>query len=226
MPVHTREINRMASFLFVDRIQTLSKTKVSELPAVPDTAVEALVHMIVMHIHLVYSGADRGKTDWLLNWFAHQVQSPEARHGVDVVIFGESMTGRGCVARFHRMVLGHEDSHFAKWEKKYRHLEYPGDDSTKIFVQVKRQVRMMQRINRLTTTGPRTNLFITTRCPNKRAAFLKDGRFAVFQTRMPYRKQDMYAYFDLLWKHMTDPVVQRAWLQFLLGRDLSKFQAG
>ena len=85
---------------------------------------------------------------------------------------------------------------------------------------------MMQRINRLTTTGPRTNLFITTRCPNKRAAFLKDGRFAVFQTRMPYRKQDMYAYFDLLWKHMTDPVVQRAWLQFLLGRDLSKFQAG
>jgi hypothetical protein len=213
----------------------------SKLPPVQDAEVEELVRVMVRHINDVYAGANNERrTIWLLNWLAHQVQFPQTRHGVGVVMYGESMTGRGILARFHRMVLGSDTSYHAKFGRKYRHLESTlVGDAGKIFVQVKTQPQQVKRVSVLlakrtvdfkrkffstTQVANLTNLYVTTDVEKDFRFYSDDGRFAVFNVNPMYKAN--HAYFDQMWEHLNRPEVQRAWYQFLMARDLSQFQVG
>lgn len=214
----------------------------SSIPAVLATDVDTLLRPIILHIDEVYAGHSAGKREWILNWFAHNVQFPGRRHGVAIVIHGEPETGRGVLGKFHRMVTGADVSYHAMFCKKYQHLESVlNGDAMQAFVQMKRQPKLHKRASALlakrtvefkqkyfgsTYVQNLTNLYITTQDQGGDSGVdsFTDEKFAVFTARPTYK--DNHPYFNQLWEQLRRPEVQRAWFQYLMARDLSQFAPG
>ena len=213
----------------------------AKLPPVPDSEVYDLVQPIIRHIHDVFTNQDSARTEWVLNWFANQIQRPHLKHRVAVVVNGVDGCGKGILAVFYRdKVLGKENS-YQTADVMYATLsKHANGAAGRVFVQVDQELKFAskqyKRLHSLITgttlqyqpkyvkrmeVENMVNLFITS---GKTFTIEPDGPFALFQCSRMYVRD--HVYFNKLALHLERGEVARAWYQFLMGRDLSDFHTG
>jgi hypothetical protein len=214
---------------------------VATYPPIEDPQlVESLVQPIVSHIQNVVVSGALDHAEWLLDWMANIVKMPERKTEVPIVISGKQGIGKGIIFDFFRLsVLGKEIT---------AQIQNPGQDLfsrfsnkhvNKVFLQMDEGeglAKYADQLKNLTTCGQINyeikgvmsstcnnyiNILITTNHEKPVLVETSDRRFVLFRASDIYLKNPEY--YAKLGNHLKSKEVARAFYQFLMLRDVSKY---
>ena len=215
-----------------------------KLVAIEDDALVAeLSQPIVAHLHDVITNGNAVHTEWLLDYLANIVKRPHMKTMVAIYLCGKQGAGKDIIFDYFRSsILG---------EKIAAQTDDPENDligrfatlmHRNIFVlvdEVKSLHAFGDKLKNLIThdqtrfeaKGQKTihvdsyvNFIFTSNNEDAVSVETDDRRFVLFKCN-PLRRGDT-AYFDGLLDHLARPEVSRAFFQFLMARDLSKYPNG
>jgi len=215
----------------------------SLLNAIPDSIVAELVEPIVHHILKVYANNNEEDAEYMLDWTANMIQHPDKKSQIAILLFGEEGCGKNIIYDFFRTkILGPfssfqtaapEDDIFGKFAPGITH---------RVFVQIDEVFSLHDKHDKLKNLITSThvtyetkgidkllvqnlvNVFLTTNNENALTVTNKERRLVMFRCSSVY--VDNASYFKKLGAHLNRPDVARAFFQFLMARDLSKYDGG
>ena len=209
-----------------------------KLPAVQNA--ELLVKPIIRHIADVITGGNKAHTEWILDYLANMLQRPQQKTEVAILLFGVQGCGKGILFEFFRKcVLGAHCSYQTSKPENDLFGRFGNGAVGSLLVQVD-EVKSLHdyadNIEDLITNATLNsekkgrdtivvanlaNLVLTSNNANSLTVSPDDRRFALFHCCPVHRGNAEY--FKELGSHLDRPEVARAFFQFLLQRDLSKY---
>ena len=215
--------------------------KASLLPPVPDEDVPGLVQMFVDHVHVVYAKNDIVKTDFILDHMCNIVQRPHQKTNVALHFAGKEGVGKGILWAFLRTdVLG---DHVTTQSDNPEHdvfSRFANKTVNNVLIQIDEVTGKLKELhdrmkNLITsdtinyekkghdsvTVRNYTNLVLTTNNPNVLLVTANDRRYVLFDCAQTYMNNTDYKV--RLGNHLQRPEVARAFYQFAMQRDLSKY---
>jgi len=216
--------------------------KASLLTPVEDAQVEALVKPIYNHIQQVVTNNVDEFTDWVFDWMANMIQHPESKSQVAVLLYGEEGCGKGVIFQFlRRQVLGDFCSFQTSDPAQHLFGTFANGAIHRVCVQID-EVKSLHdfhdKLKDLITNDTLNyeqkgkdsivldnlvNLILTTNNENALTVTPGDRRFSLFRCNSKFVRDT--AYFDDLRAHLNRPDVARAFYQFLMQRDISKYSS-
>ena len=212
----------------------------ASLPPVDDSLVHALVQPIINHIHRVVTNDNDAHTDWNLDWMANLVQRPQQKTGVGILLYGKEGCGKGIIPVFLRKaVLGAQCSFQTSKPEHDLFGQFAKGPLSSVFVQIDEASSAYEQREKMKdlitndkfnyekkgrdtiTVKNLVNLLLTTNNENALTVSPTDRRFALFRCSSVYKGDKPY--FDALGAHLDRPDVARAFYQFLMARDLSRY---
>jgi hypothetical protein len=210
------------------------------LPAVPERDVANLIEPVVRHIYDVYASEHAETTDFVLDLFANMVQRPHMPSHVALSIFGTQGCGKGMPLAFMREhVLGKPITYQTANPENDLLGRFQNGCVNRVLVQVDEVKTMRDHDDRLKdlitndtvqlerkgrdiiTVRNLVNLIFTSNNENALTVATDDRRFVLLRCTEKYRGNG--AYLSALGQHLARPEVARAFYQFCLARDLSKY---
>jgi hypothetical protein len=202
--------------------------------------VQELVKPIVSHVLDVIVNGVQDHAEWLLDWMANIVQRPDKKTQVPIVITGKQGVGKGIIFDFFReYVLGLAvttqiqnpgQDLFARFSNKHVNKVLiqmdEGDGLAKYADCLKNLITSTHLNYEIKGLMPMTalnfiNVIITTNHERPVLVETSDRRFVLFKA------SDMHlpnpSYYSKLGSHLKNPKVARAFYQFLMARNLSKY---
>jgi hypothetical protein len=210
-----------------------------KLPPVDPSLVEDLIKPFITHLHMACMDQNQEHTDWVLDWFAHMIQSPGRNSKTALLFYGPEGCGKGLIPTWHRIhVLGMyctSQTSVPEHDLFGKHAQMAHE---KLFIQVDELTNTHAYKNPLKnlitedyiryekkgadTTYPRNyaNVLFTTNNPNALQLSTSCRRHAMFECKNVHA--DKWAA-DKYFKELADYMdhrddVKRAWFQFLRDR--------
>jgi hypothetical protein len=213
----------------------------STIPDIADVdAVQDLVRPIVSHICDIITSGVKDHAEWLLDWMANIVQRPEQKTQVPVVISGKQGVGKGIIFDFFReFVLGFavttqvqnaSQDLFSRFANKHVNkvlLQLDEGDGLSKYADHLKNLTTSSHINyEIKGLSPMVvknylNIIITTNHERPVLVETSDRRFVLFKASDIYLGNPPY--YRALGSHLKRPQVARAFYQFLMARDLTKY---
>ena len=210
------------------------------LPTVQEADVADLIEPIVRHIYDVYANGHGETTEFLLDYFANLVQRPDRPSHVALSLWGRSGVGKGMPLTFMReKVLGKAVTYQTANPENDLLGRFQNGCVNRVLVQVDEVRSLREHDDRLkdlitndtvqlerkgrdiVTVRNLVNLVFTSNNENALTVGTDDRRFVLLRCSEKYRANG--AYLCGLGRHMERPEVARAFFQFCLARDLSRY---
>ena len=211
------------------------------LPPVADEEIPQLIEPIINHMRQVVANGDDYTLNWLVDWMANIVQRPHKPTQTVLVLYSHQGAGKGRIYEwFRKFVLGvHCTSQTANAQedivgrfsnglinKVLVQLDEAGNmhnfkDTIKNIV-TSDTLRFEQKGKDTITVNNFCNLVFTTNNDKIISIDTIERRHCLFKCSDVYLGDE--AYFVALSRHLDEnPMVPRAFYQFLMGRDLSRY---
>jgi hypothetical protein len=210
------------------------------LPPVPDADVAELIEPIVRHLYDVYANTHAETTEFLLDYFANMVQRPDRPSHVALSLWGRSGVGKGMPLTFMReKVLGKAVTYQTANPENDLLGRFQNGCVNRVLVQVDEVRSLREHDDRLkdlitndtvqlerkgrdiVTVRNLVNLVFTSNNENALTVGTDDRRFVLLRCSEKYKANGPYL--CGLGRHMERPEVARAFFQFCMGRDLSRY---
>jgi hypothetical protein len=212
-----------------------------KLPSVPDDQIQALIEPIVRHIHEVIAVDNQEQTDFIIDYFANIVIRPTVKTHVALSLVGQEGCGKDILLDWIRLkILGKSITHqtdklnndlFDKFAECFINKVliqadevqnvYEFTDRLKHFITGDTQYCEKKNIQEREITENLCNLVLTSNNKNTIKIPPDDRRYCLFECSSKYKGNTQY--FRNLSACMANPSVQRAFFQFLMSRDVSKY---
>jgi hypothetical protein len=202
--------------------------------------VQSLVEPIVSHILNILVSGIQAHADWFLDWLANIVQRPEMKTQVPIVISGKQGVGKGIIIDFFReAVLGNEVTSQIQNAGQDLFSRFANKHINKVLLQIDEGdglAKYADHLKNLTTASyvnyeikglmsmtarNYINIIITTNHERPVLVETSDRRFVLFKASDIHLGNP--SYYSELGHHLHIPKVARAFYQFLMARDLSKY---
>jgi hypothetical protein len=213
----------------------------SSIPPILDLGVvQALVEPITSHILKIVVNGVQDHADWFLDWLANIVQRPELKTQVPIVISGKQGVGKGIIIDFFReFVLGLTVSAQIQNPSQDLFSRFANQHVNKVLIQIDEGdglAKYADHLKNLTTashinyeikgvmsltTRNYLNIIITTNHERPVLVETSDRRFVLFKASDVNLGNT--SYYSDLGRHLRLPQVARAFFQFLMARDLTKY---
>ena len=215
--------------------------KASLLPPVPSESIPDLLKMLVEHIHTVYANGNDEHANFILDYMCNVIQRPTQKSNVLLLFQGKEGTGKGMIWVFLRLyVLGTyctaqtddpERDVFGRFgnmafnnvliqidevKSKFRECA----DNLKNLV-TNSTINYEKKGKDTITVQNLTNIVLTTNNPGVLKVTAVDRRYVAFDCNPIYINNTQYK-IDF-GKYLENPEVARAFYQFAMERDLSKY---
>jgi hypothetical protein len=212
----------------------------SQPPILDLELVQSLVAPIVSHIQEVIVNGIIEHSEWLLDWMANIVQRPDKKTQVPIVISGKQGVGKGIIFDFFReFVLGLAVSTQIQSPGQDLFSRFANQHINKVLLQMDEGdglAKYADHLKNLTTSSHTNyeikglmpmvarnylNIIITTNHERPVLVETSDRRFVLFKASDIHLGNP--SYYRNLGAHLKIPGVSRAFYQFLMGRDLTKY---
>jgi hypothetical protein len=210
------------------------------LPPVPDADVADLIEPIVRHLYDVYANAHAETTEFLLDYFANMVQRPDRPSHVALSLWGRSGVGKGMPLTFMReKVMGKAVTYQTANPENDLLGRFQNGCVNRVLVQVDEVRSLREHDDRLkdlitndtvqlerkgrdiVTVRNLVNLVFTSNNENALTVGTDDRRFVLLRCSEKYKADGPYL--CGLGRHMERSDVARAFFQFCMARDLSRY---